>query len=169
MVRSSEERLQAVAALTVVVGVFPFVAPFLMSSELYRNIVAAGMCAAALAQLFFTVRRMLAGHRSAYPQTWTRAHQLLVRACRASIAVVAAIAWGFTLHSMYGAERLFAHGMIAESFANRLFGAFIATMAFLEIIGPRNYEERDLARIPVWITLISMIVVFVHYAPVGGY
>lgn len=168
MVRSSEGRLQAVAAFTVVVGAFPFVAPFLVSSELYRNVVAAGMCAAALAQLLFTVRRMLAGHRSAYPQTWTRAHQLLVRACQASIAAVAAIAWGFTLHSMYGAERLFAHGM-TESFANRLFGAFIATMAFLEIIGPRNYEERDLARIPVWITLVSMIVVFVHYAPVGGY
>jgi hypothetical protein len=169
MPQSSEGRLQAVVAFTVIVGVFPIVAPFLMNSERYRNVIAAGMCAAALAQLLFTLRRMLAGHRSAYPPSWILAHRLLIRAYQVTIALAASIAWGFTLHSMYVAVPLLHHGMIAESLANRLFGALIATMVLLEIIGPRNYENRDLVRIPLWIILFSTIVVLVQYAPVGGY
>jgi di/tricarboxylate transporter len=42
-------------------------------------------------------------------------------------------------------------------------------MAFLAILGPMNYEDKDLVRIPWWITLVSMLVVFVQYAPPGGY
>jgi hypothetical protein len=85
------------------------------------------------------------------------------------MALVTVAAWGIALRAVYAAAPLFSHGMIAESLANCLFGAGAASLALLAIVGPREYQERDLVRIPLWIALVTLIVVFVNHASVGRY
>jgi hypothetical protein len=161
----AERRLLLGAAVTV--GVL--FAPLLLSSERYRNLVAAGILAAVLVELVLILGRILAGRRSAFPPTWTSAQRRMIRMCQGTMALITVAAWGIAVRAVYAAAPVFSHGMIAESLANSLFGAGAASLALLAIIGPRDYQDRDLVRIPLWIALVALIVVFVNSASVGRY
>jgi len=144
-------------------------APLLLSSERYRSLVAAAMAVAVIVKLLLVMRRVWSGYRAAYPPSWSNAQRRLIKTCQATMAIVAIVAWGTMLRAAYGADYLFSQGAMAEFLANHLFAACVATFALLAIVGPRNYEDRDLVRIPLWIALVALLVVFVQQASVGRY